>query len=289
MNALLLTFGTRLDVHYQAIFAIASLRLDRSIQKIVVMTDSPEFYACCASDITLIPLSQAQLNEWKGAYDFFWRIKIKALAYAIEHDSHAHWLYIDSDVYRVADLKDCAEHLTQGFAFMHCKEGALSALKSKTEQAMWQILNGKTLADSVRIDPHQAMYNAGAIALPKDRAPEMVDLALKLCDAMCAIADCPRRLVEQFALSLAIAHCADMRTLEHELAHYWGNKKGWNAFIQESITQAYLRNMSLADYLLHYPPNLAQLPIMAKERKSKIRLQQLAERLFPDKDVRYFP
>lgn len=144
MHLLYLVFGPNAKNHSQATFSMLTfLRQGAALHGITVLTDAPEYYQHLAAHITVVPMSAATLTEWKGEFNFFWRIKIKALEYLAGQQPDTALLYLDSDTFLHGALPELQAALGRGEAFMHELEGALSALPSKTEQRMWQQVRGQ--------------------------------------------------------------------------------------------------------------------------------------------------
>lgn len=105
MNLLLLTFGDNTDNHQQAVFAALSFMRDPHIRRVLVVTDRPDFYRwLCGTErnalstedggkdasgkrgmaaVKILPITADTLSAWQGPQQFFWRIKIQAVAMAI--------------------------------------------------------------------------------------------------------------------------------------------------------------------------------------------------------------
>ena len=102
---------------------------------------------------------------------------------------------------------------------------------------------GRTL-EGIALTGRHEMWNAGVIGLPASMAAERVAQALQLCDAMCAT-DCPRRLIEQFAFSLALQQ-GTLHPCQDVIGHYWGNKPAWNRLIAGFLAEARLKDETVA-------------------------------------------
>lgn len=311
MNLLLLTFGDRVENHHQAVFCALSFLKDPRIGRVLVMTDRPHFYrwlqAGSAVPVEIIVLSPETLADWQGPYQFFWRIKIRAVEEAMKRHPDPHLLYVDSDTMLATDLAALDARLSSGTAFMHCLENRLADRNSRTLTRMRETLMGQTLA-GVTITGESTMWNAGVIAVPGGQAGHRQDdpsrvkqpadakymsgasriaLALQLCDAMCATA-CPRRLVEQFAFSLALQQ-GSLAPCGSTVVHYWGNKPGWNAFINSFLAACRLRDDTVAEAITQAATlDWKHLPIENCPRTSAERIKRGVDRLLPRRRVRYF-
>lgn len=132
------------------------------------------------------------------------------------------------------------------------------------------------------------MWNAGVIGLPKQKAKELLQLSLQLCDEMCET-DCTRRLIEQFSFSIALKERTTLVSCEQAIGHYWGNKSEWNAMISAFFTNVALKQLSIAqcvEMLKEYDWNT--LPVSKIERSTNRKLKNTVDKLFKPKNIRYF-
>ncbi|WP_439243136.1 hypothetical protein [Lonepinella sp. BR2474] len=287
MNLTLLTFGERLENHYQACFAILTFLRDPQIEKVIVITDRPDFYRIFGDRIEFIEIDQTTLQQWQGKYQFFWRVKIKALQTVQAQYPTQHLLYVDSDTFLASSLTAMQRQLNQGQTFMHLKEGALGDKSRRTWQKMHRTLGGKNVAN-INITSDTAMWNAGVIALPAEKAQAILALAIGFCDEICST-NCERRLVEQFSFSVALNQHQPLQPCNTIIGHYWGNKTEWNQMIADFFVNAQLKNLSLQDCLaLLAEKDWRALPLGKKQRNTNAKLKKIIDRLFPDKHIHYF-
>ncbi|MEZ8141247.1 hypothetical protein A1OQ_01060 [Enterovibrio norvegicus FF-162] len=283
----LLTFGDRLENHYQASFAILTYLQSDLISKVCVVTDRPCYYKYFGDRVDVIEIDQNKMNEWRGNHDFFWRIKMKAIETAAHHNAGQDILYVDSDTFYVRDMEKIVLGLSQGNSFMHENEGKLVEMTSKTPRKMWQSLSGKTFS-GVTINKETEMWNAGVIALSRKDAQHVISLAIDICDEICAT-DCPRRLVEQFAFSVALKDSTLLVAAENQIGHYWGNKPHWNEKIGDFFMLSILSGSSLEDDLKRIQHvDLDTSPTVYKEKSIKGKVKNFLDKIFPPKEVQYF-
>ena len=287
MILVLLTFGDRLENHYQASLAIISYLKSDQIKKVCVVTDRPNFYQYFGEQVELITINEQIMNDWKGDHDFFWRIKMKGIEAATLNNPDQHILYVDSDTVYVDKIGELMIGLEAGSSYMHELEGKLSQLPSKTTKNMWKSLNGKSFA-GLRIDSDAEMWNAGVIALPKSHAIETIQYAIELCDQMCAT-NCTRRLIEQFAFSIALKDKLGLAAAENVVAHYWGNKPNWNTKITEFFMYSKLNGLTFEQDLERFEPEeFIQIPTVLREKNTKHKLQRLLNKVMKPKEIRLF-
>jgi hypothetical protein len=287
MQLLYLVFGTNIQNHFQAHFSILTfLRQGQDELKITVMTDAPEFYRHLGAAVAVQVIDKDTLREWEGEYKFFWRVKIKALELAARQQPELPLLYLDSDTLLYGSLPAMRQQLAAGQALMHEPEGLLSALPSKTERRMWQQVQGKTFG-GVPITPQHAMWNAGAVGVPAQRNHEAIALALRICDDLCRQQVTPR-LIEQFALAVALAETQGLQPASPYIGHYWSTKELWNEPISRFLLTSHLQNRSLAQDLAALDAfDFKALPIKQRVRNTQSRLENLTRRLWPPQGVEF--
>ena len=286
VDLLLMSFGSRLDNHYQAAFSILSFLARPGIERVFVATDAPRFYAQFGTRIEILPIDEALMSQWRGDSGFFWRIKIKAIERVVGISGND-LLYVDSDTFLAGDLTALSSVLASGATVMHRLESRLSQRASSTEKAMWAVLRGKTFG-GITIDDQTEMWNAGVIGLPAASAGDDIERTLALCDALCAT-PCTRRLIEQFSFSLALATGGRLTPCDDAIIHYWGNKPDWNRALREFFAEAALTNADLSERIsrLSYF-DFRALPILRKESSARRRMVAAADWLFAPRRVEYF-
>ena len=293
MIVLYLTFGHNLRVHQQAVFSamtlLAQVAKGAGPQvEAVVYTDAPQYYRLLGDRARIITTTPEQLTSWRGPHDFFWRIKIKALQALTVQYPGENLLYLDADTFCFGKPGTLTDVLTQGTHLMHAREGALHELPTSTERTMYRQCSGNTFAGIV-VDGNSTMYNAGVVGLAATRAGEAVTLALEVCDAMCA-AGVTRRLVEQFALSLALEACGGLTAANGSIGHYWGNKEDWNERITAFFLEHHLGDDDLAQQIAAAGAvDFAALPIYKRSSGTRRKLRAWVDRTFDKRLHAYIP
>lgn len=284
MNLVLLSFGSKIENHYQAAFSILSFLVKDEIEKVIVVTDNPEFYNLFKDKVEIIAINDQELESWKGKFNFFWRIKIKALETVINKNPNKDLLYVDSDTFLFGDTAAIKDGFSKGYSFMHIEEELLSKGNSKTVRNMWKVLQNKTFC-GVEINSKSAMWNAGVIGLSQQDAKKIIKLSLSICDEICNT-PCPRRLVEQLSFSMALNSKGQLRNCNSIIGHYWGNKKEWNEYIAKFFTTVLLKNLDYDQMLKEFQKiDLKQLPIIKKYGTTSIRLHNLINKVFQPKEI----
>lgn len=287
MNLVLLTFGEKLENHYQAAFSLLSFLRDKLIKKVVMVTDRPEFYRFLGTKIDILQVNNDILREWQQPHQFFWRVKIKALEEIVRKYPNDHLLYVDSDTFLATNLQEVSRKLAQGETFMHIFEKVISATNSNTFKNMYQHLNNHSFG-GVNIHKDSPMWNAGVIGLPSQKSHEIIQLSLTVCGEMCKTA-CTRRLIEQFAFSVSLNDLSKLNSCDHIIGHYWGNKNEWNKEISHFFANSQLKQLSLNEMVEELNQfNWNKLPLEKKQRSLAEKLKNIIDKLFPIKQIRYF-
>ena len=285
MHLLYITFGKDIANHIQAAFSICSfLTQPGEPASVNVITDEPSFYKHFGARLNVIAVDAGQLDEWKGPHHFLWRIKIKAIAAICDRYTGEPVVYLDTDTFLYRPAHHLQAMLKNGHALMHENEGPLSGASSKTEKKMWaQVKNGQF--GNKKISEADAMWNAGIVATPNTQQTADIQLALQICDEMCA-AGVTKRLIEQFALSVALQRSYGLLPASENIAHYWSNKESWNTAIAKFFMESYLQNLSLAQTIDAIKEmDFSAIPVVKKTTNTNKRLQKKIDSIFPARDV----
>lgn len=287
MNIVYLVFGEELINHVQANFSILSMLTQKEeINSINIVTDNPKFYNFLSGVVNVIKVKLEDLQEWKGEYDFFWRVKIKAVEFIANIYKNENLLYLDSDTFLFGNIQELKGKLNGGNSFMHLNEGKLSQLKSKTEKRMWRQTFNKNFGP-VKIDQDHCMWNAGVIGIPGSKSSQLIKTTLDICDAMLE-QNITRRLIEQFAFSLSLNEFSNLIPAEGQIGHYWGNKGQWDDFIKNFIISSYFSNSSFDEIIESMKSiDYTKIPINMKIPSTKRRLQNLINKTFPERNKRF--
>ncbi|MFN2457748.1 MAG: hypothetical protein ABR502_06085 [Chitinophagaceae bacterium] len=287
MHLLYITFGNNLAIHSQAAFSIYSfLAQDEKIDSINVITDAPAYYSHLKDVVRIFLAGKEQLEEWKGPHLFFWRIKIKALQCICKEYTGDPVVYLDTDTFLYKPADHLVKILVKGFALMHEDEGALSNANTKTEKRMWRQIKGRPFAN-LPMDTQQHMWNAGVVATPNTKGGADCELALRLCDELCA-AGVTRKLIEQFALSRALQHTYGLQPAHTAIAHYWSNKEEWNRYITAFFTEAFAKGYSREELIAAMRDfDFTHIPVKKRVRNTSQRLHHIVDRWWGMKEQVY--
>ena len=125
------------------------------------------------------------------------------------------------------------------------------------------------------------------VAIPAARSAEAIALALRICDDLCRQQVTPR-LIEQFALSVALAETCGLQPARPYIGHYWSTKELWNEPISRFLLTSHLQNRTLAQDLAALDAfDFQALPIKQRVRNTQSRLENLTRRLLPPRDAEY--
>ena len=195
-------------------------------------------------------------------------------------------LYLDSDTFLHGSLPQLHAQLAAGQAFMHEREGALAQARAKTEQRMWQQTKDQVFG-GVRLAPHHAMWNAGVVGIPAAKAPEAIALALRICDDFSRQQVTPR-LIEQFALSVALAETYPLHAARPYIGHYWSTKDEWNEHIAAFLLESHLQQRTVPEELAALAKfDFRVVPVKKMLKNTRWRLHHLVDRLFPPREIVY--
>jgi hypothetical protein len=274
----------------QATFAIYSfLRQREHFDSINVITDVSSYYNDLARHINVLTIDAATVKEWKGPYDYPFRVKIKAAEYLANRYPGDPILFSDSDTFLFNDIGSIKKQLLKGTAFLHEDEGALSTHTYKRGRAMWAAIRGKEIGGWTMKDS-DLMWNSGVIASPNTQQGKEFAMAAAICDGIASIKVFNHTL-EQFGLGLALTHYYKNVAPAHSaIAHYWGNKEGWNELIMAWLAEHQLKQTSHEGMLASFGHlDLHALPIVKKTRGIADKLHWLVDKQISPKKIAYIP
>ena len=286
MNIVYLVFGNNMDNYQQAYFSIYTASVHKNSEdRIIVVTEDASLFNSLEDKIEIIPITQDVIKEWEGKYEFFWRVKIKALQLIAQKYPLDSILYLDSDTFFYKNPESLRTGLKNGQNYMHIEEGKLSGLSSKTEKLMWKQLNGKIYLNT-KIDENSAMWNAGLIGI-SNKHFNCLDLTLGINDGMCADG-VTRRLIEQFAFSVGLNEYSALKPADDIVGHYWGNKIGWNQIISHFLKECLMKNYTFNQIIEKVKEmDLTKNPIRVRESNTQRKLKNLIDNFFKNKKPLY--
>ena len=125
------------------------------------------------------------------------------------------------------------------------------------------------------------------LGLPAATAPAAVALALRICDDLSRQQVTPR-LIEQFALSVALAETGPLVPAHPYIGHYWSNKAEWNEPIAAFLLASHLQQRTVAEETTALSAfDFRAVPVRKNQRNTRWRLHHLVDRLFPARNIEY--
>ena len=232
MCIIYLDYGGSIANQMQTHFSVLSYLAHTTRKpRILVVTDHTAAYQRLADCVETLEVTPEMLQKWRGEKNYSFRIKIKAVQYAVEQlmkdaDPPASVMFMDSDTFAIGNWDALYDDVEAGMAYMQKNEGR-PYLTHGPSQRLWNDVKGKRYV-GITMDEKAEMWNSGVIGMPISKASAVCELTLRLCDEM--LADGVRSFnVEQFCFSLALRHhCQEIHSAEPYMCHYWGNKEGWN-------------------------------------------------------------
>jgi len=163
-------------------------------------------------------------------------------------------------------IKDAGRTLIQvvdnGCGMMHLNEGHPGRMKSKSLK-MWKKVAGHTYG-GITLGRQHDMWNAGVVAIPRDKLRETVALTLRICDGMLED-DVERVVIEQYSLSIALYEKTVLKPAEDYITHYWGNKCEFNYFAHEFFLKSYMAGRNVEDEVAQLDmEKLMSMPVRIK-------------------------
>lgn len=242
---LFFSFGENLNNHTMINFSLLSLKkFAPANSKFLLYTDSPNFYNFISPIIEIRPLSKDTIKNWRGPYDFMWRIKIMAMIDSASKDS-GHLIYLDGDTFATTNLDDLILQLDQGKCFMHVEESFLSEDKAAHKSLMWKQTQNKEYGGML-VKKDSAMWNAGIVGLDEKNKLALLNKALLSTDEMCK-ANVTNWLIEQFSLSQSLASSGNLNPADKWFAHYWGNKEEIIQAINSFFAKTLVKKLSIEE------------------------------------------
>ena len=133
-----------------------------SHDRIVMVTTSPQFYQH-VSWAEIITIDDAQIKEWQGKHQFFWRAKIMAIGLVGQRYPDDDILYLDCDTVLCGSIDELKKWMEEGHGLMDINEGHPSTKKTKTLR-MWKMCHGRTYG-GITLGMQHNMYCAGVVGI----------------------------------------------------------------------------------------------------------------------------
>ncbi len=254
-HLLLQAYG-RDSIRNQALYAAWSALAWRGDDDLVIHVygDDASFFAPLGERVRVRLMSPDEIRAWRGAHDCAFRMKaavIRDLACEIGPEK---LLYLDSDVFFTAPLRQVFDRIGPGRAVMHVREvdvakhptGQLRRYRRRMKHATFR---GKP----VTLDGW--MWNAGAIGLDPTHFP-ILDEWIAMIDALWD--QVSYWIHEQFAISKLLAREGAISPASDAIVHYWIQKEDALARIAPRLDL--LRSRPLEDALRRLREDPIALP-----------------------------
>ena len=252
-----LAYGDAVGVYRQSLLLLLSLVAHApEPYELVVGTDRPDCYVWFGTRVEIEYLDPPRLEAWRGPRPFSMRQKLELLRTAAA-TATGRVVLLDADVLARRPLGPFVERLAAGDLFMHKHEYVLSKSRRRGNRQLWaslQTLGGFRADDS--------MWNSGVLALPAaDRG--LLDEALALYDALGA-AGVRHFATEQLVEGVVLGRTGRLRPAEEWFAHYWGNKRGYDAEIARRLADAFIEGLSVKEAAARYRNQPIDLPVESR-------------------------
>lgn len=172
------------------------------------------------------PLTQEQIRQWRGKYDFVHRVKIGIIRDFISKYSGSA-LYLDTDTVITQPIEHLFEKIEQGILVMHEKEGRISTRKN----IVFRKVNSFLSSHNTGISRDTVMYNAGTLGFGCHER-QLMDQVLQTTDKLYELYQ--KHIIEQLAFSyhLAANSKQPIYSATSEIYHYW-NFKEYRAVLRD--------------------------------------------------------
>lgn len=284
MNLLYIVFGDNMNYHVEAYLSILSFQKQLTKDdRIFVLTTKPEYYR--HAKVQILPISEQQIEEWKGPHKFFFRIKIKALEYLGQRYPDEHLLYLDSDTFLFGSLETLRQRLDEGCGLMHLQEGHPSKMSGGSLK-MWKKVQGKTYGGVTLGEKHD-MWNAGVTGIPAGLVAQVTATSLAICDGM--LNDGANTFIlEQYSTSVSMAEHTKLCAANDHIGHYWGNKREWEHLSALLLVRSLMCESTVEEELATVTHELLMsTPVYVHKSSTGDKLRRLINKFFPNRDHRY--
>ena len=209
-------------------YSLYSLYALKEHYAIIIYTNKASYlkqYAPSSLNITYREVSQQEIENWKGPFNFVHRFKIKMLLDVIKHLEGSHAiLYLDADTTIRCSLLHTFQEIEKGILWMHTNEGSIT--KNKKNKIFLKttryIQSNQTYSN--KIPMVQNMWNAGALGF-QSTDKHLLEKVLELTDQI--YSEFSKHIVEQLAFSIVFSDQPNraLKALDNEIFHYWNFKE----------------------------------------------------------------
>ena len=235
-----LAYGSARRLHREATVALLTLcEYAPDDAAVVVFTDQPGMYRWMNSDVTVEPLTDATLQQWRGPANDRFRPKIEALRQL--HRGGVHAVLADTDTMARGTLQPLADHLQSGGFVLYEREYRIAAPPRRGDRRLRQEIVGRKWGD-VLADDNTWMWNGGVIGVSGQHAGVM-DRTLAAFDQM---RQASRNFaLEQLAYSIVFPAFGPLRGASDCFIHYWANRAWFDRQINQFLSDALLQGLTV--------------------------------------------
>ena len=265
-----LAYGDPPGVYRQSLMLLLSLVAHApEPYELVVATDRPECYVWFGTRVEIEYLDFARLNAWRGPSPFSMRQKLELARAAtptpesgLSRIPPAATVLLDADVLATKPLGPFVQRLRDGDLFMHKKEYVLSDSRRSGNRQLWASLR-RSPEFEFRAD--DAMWNSGVLGVPAaDRT--LLDQSIDLYDRLGA-AGLRHFATEQLVEGVIFGRTGRLHPADEWFAHYWGNKRGYDAEIARRLADAFIEGITVKEAAARYRELPIDLPVEVRRTK----------------------
>lgn len=211
-----------------------------------VFTDRVEAFAPVASAVVLETLSADLLREWRGPFDFVFRMKPKLLEHVLERHPDDDAILVDADTFFTGDLGPLLERIGPRRAAMHEREYRPNEKQSlQLENFRRRMRRARFRGEPVALDAW--MWNSGVVGLGPSHLPLVRDW-IAFVDAV--YPKNPKPFVEQYGISWLLQRDGhEIAPTDDLVFHYYADKARHLAAIRSEL--ATLGTLPIAAALAH--------------------------------------
>jgi len=181
-------------IHRQNLFSILSavyyIKNNNENLKILIYTDNQYFFRPWLDHYSFIDyyvLDSNVITNWKGQYNYVFRVKIKSIEHSLEN-LNSKTLYLDGDTFFKESPSLLFPKIRYNNTLMYLKEGSFLDANFKNWECIQQHMRTHqfNLENNVFNFPlEQDMWNAGVIGIDYTNK-QLIDLVLNLTDQYCS-------------------------------------------------------------------------------------------------------
>lgn len=273
MNYLLYCALESEDIVKETILSVHTLFSFHKMEKlkVIICTDQKDkfdlFYSsidCWYYDYLIFEqINKEKLNQWKGRYNYIYRVKIKALIYIFQK-YEGNVLFLDSDVCILQNLQCIFDYMSNNGVCM-CSTEYITFDESIYLGKQYFYFKNFVRGDSLILKNANHYYeiplsymhfNSGVIGI-NDKLKLLLNEALELCDFICRY-KLKFHNAEELAFSYVFQKYGNIRCCDDEIIHYCLAKEfryiidrycGFNLWYKQILdhflNEIGLRNLSL--------------------------------------------